>query len=418
MNIDESLTNYMYSFIETICAKFGPRFSCSKNERDANLWIKEEFDKFCDTTNLDEFETRPGLYPQGLIKVAGILSAISPIFIYLIFPFPIITTLFIFLALFVLVSELLMMKEWIGFLFSKKKSSNISGIIKPTEEVKFRIIIEGHTDSAKEMNIASLKETHRYLIGTMGVSFLILSIVISFWKFMAILILDDSFIQFQWNIFTFTILDLIYLISLIILYPFFLLLVKGFLGNRVVLGANDNLAATAVAAGVGKYLNSHRPKHVEVWICSQGSEEVGDKGAKAFVEKYGGMGYLDRSYNLVLECCGAADAILLVEKDMHGIVYDTEMNEELISVYNQLKSSNPDLLPLRIDRLKIGACDAVRYIENGYKATALFGVEKDKNKAVNWHSVEDNPENIEKKVLTDFLKFSLSFIEKIDERYE
>jgi len=418
MDNEKSLTDYMYNFIEEICERFGPRYSCSEQEKEANKWIKNEFDNFCDETNIDEFETRPALYPQGLVKVAGILSGFSPIFLPLFFPLPLITSILIFLSLFILVSELIFMKEWIWFLFRKKHSSNVFGIIKPTNETKFRIIIEGHTDSAKEMNIASMNEKLRYVIAIMGIIFLIFSVVISLWKFIGILIFQDDFILFNWTIFSISILDYIYFSSLFILYPFFILLVKGFLGKKVVLGANDNLAGTAVAAGIGKYFTERRPQNVEIWICSQGSEEVGDKGARAFVEKYGDKGYLDNSYNLILECCGTAEAILLVEKDMHGIVYDKEMNEQITSVINRLRKKDPNFLDFRTDKLKIGACDVVRYIENGYKATALFGVEKNKNKAVNWHSSEDIPENIDKKVLKDFLNICLNYINEIDKMYE
>lgn len=417
MDISKSLSDYMYNFIEEICERFGPRYSCSEQERETNKWIKKEFDNYCDKTTIDEFETRPGLYPQGLVKVAGILSGISPLFMPLLFPFPLITSILVFIALFVLVSELIFMKEWIWFLFKKKHSSNVFGIIRPKYKTEFRIIVEGHTDSAKEMNIASINEKLRYLIAILGISFLIVSIIFSFWKFIAFIILGYEFVLFPWFIISITILDYIYFILLIVLYPSFLLLVKGFLGKNIVLGANDNLAGTAVAAGIGKYLNENKLNNVEVWICSQGSEEVGDKGAKAFVEKYGELGYLDNAYNLVLECCGAAEAILLVEKDMHGIVYDKEMNQKLKSIYQELNKQNPDILDLRIDKLKIGACDVVRYIENNYKATALFGVEKNKNKAVNWHSSDDTPENIEKDVLNDFLKICLTFIKSIDKNY-
>lgn len=417
MKISHTLTDYMYNFIEEICEKFGPRYSCSEQEKQANKWIKTEFKNYCDEVKIDEFQTKPALYPQGLVKVAGILSGISPIFMPLYFPLPIITSIFIFLGLFVLITELIFMKEWIGFLFRKKTSSNVFGKIKPANETKFRIIIEGHTDSAKVMNIASINEISRLIIGFLGISFLVMSIIFSIWKFTALIILGEQIILINWFIISLTLLDVVYFLFLIFLYPFFLLLVKGFLGKDVVLGANDNLAGTAVAAGIGKYLNENRLKNIEVWICSQGSEEVGDKGARAFVEKYGELGYLNNAYNLILECCGAAEAILLVEKDMHGIIYDEEMNQELVSVYEDLKKNDEIMLNLRIDRLKIGACDVVRYIENGYKATALFGVEKTKNKAVNWHSKEDIPENIEKVVLRDFLVLSLKFIQKIDLKY-
>lgn len=414
MKIDESYSDYMYNFVDTICKKFGPRYSCSEAERNANIWIKEELDTFCDETIIDEFETRPALYPQGLIKVTGILAGVSPLFMPLAFPFPIISFILIILGLIVLYTELFLMKEWIRFLFQTKKSTNVFGIIKPTEEVKFRIVFEGHTDSAKEMNIASYKPIWRRIIGITGLYFLFHTIIFSLWKFIAQIISGTSIVITNWSIASITILDLIYFIPLILVYPFFVLLLKGFLGKTVVLGANDNLSASAVAVAIGKYLSKDRPKNVEVWIGSQGSEEIGDKGAKAFVEKYGKLGILDNSYTVVLECCGAAEDMCIIEKDMHQAVYDPEINKLLTKAHEEAKIENPDILDIRTGSLKIGACDACRFIHKGFKAAALMGMEHEKNRAVNWHSVKDAPENTYKKILQDFLIVSLKFVEIVD----
>jgi len=417
MKTDESYSDYMYNFIDTICKRFGPRYSCSESEKNANIWIKEELDKFCDETFIDEFETRPALYPQGFIKVAGILGGVSPLFMPLIFPFPIISLILVILGITVLYSELFLMKEWIGFLFKTKKSTNVFGIIKPTEEVKFRIIFEGHTDSAKEMNIASYKLRARQIIGRVGLYFLFHTIIFSLWKFIAQIVSGPSIVILDWGVVSITVLDLIYFIPLVIIYPFFILLLKGFLGKTVVLGANDNLSATAVAVAIGKHLSENRPRNVEVWIGSQGSEEVGDKGAKVFVEKYGKRGILDNSYTVVLECCGAAEDMFLIEKDMHRAVYNTEINNLLLHAHTEVKNENLDLLNIRTGNLKIGSCDACRYIHDGFKAAALMGMERVKNKAVNWHSINDAPENIEKKILSDFLSVSLKFVELVDNKF-
>ncbi|MBY8987703.1 MAG: M28 family peptidase [Candidatus Lokiarchaeota archaeon] len=417
MKTDKTYSGYMFNFIDTICKKFGPRYSCSEAEKNANIWIKEELDKFCDETFIDEFETRPALYPQGFIKVAGILGGISPLFMPFIFPFPIISLILVILGIIVLYSELFLMKEWIGFLFKTKKSTNVFGIIKPTGDVKFRVIFEGHTDSAKEMNIASYKLRARQMIGRVGLYFLFHTIIFSLWKFIAQLVSEPSIVIFNWGVVSITVLDLIYFIPLVIIYPFFILLLKGFLGKTVVLGANDNLSATAVAVAIGKHLSEHRPRNVEVWIGSQGSEEVGDKGAKAFVEKYGKMGILDNSYTVVLECCGAAEDMFLIEKDMHRAVYNSEINNMLLQAHANTKIENSDLLNVRTGSLKIGSCDACRYIHKGFKAAALMGMERVRNKAVNWHSVNDAPENIEKKILSDFLEVSLKFVELVDNKF-
>ena len=418
MKKDESYSDYMFNFIDTICKKFGPRYSCSESEKNANIWIKEELDKFCDKTFVDEFETRPAMYPQGFIKVAGILGGISPLFMPLIFPFPILSFIFVILGIIVLYSELFLMKGWIGFLFKTKKSSNVFGIIKPTGEVKFRIIFEGHTDSAKEMNIASYKPRNRQLVGIIGLYFLFHTIIFSLWKFIAQIFSGLSIVILNWGVVSITVLDLIYFIPLVIIYPLFILLVKGFLGKTVVLGANDNLSASAVAMGIGKYLSENRPKNVEVWVGSQGSEEVGDKGAHAFVKKYGKLGLLDNSYTVVLECCGAAEEMFLIEKDMHRATYSDVINNLLRDAHTNVKEKDSTILNLRKGSLKIGACDACRYIHDGYKAAALMGMEHEKNKAVNWHSIKDSPENINKKVLSDFLQVSLEFVRIVDTKYQ
>ena len=89
MKVEDSLIDYAHDFIKTICEKFGPRYSSSEAEKKANLWIKDEFNNFCDQTHLEEFETHPNLYPQGIIKMCGFFGGISFIFMPLMFPFSI-----------------------------------------------------------------------------------------------------------------------------------------------------------------------------------------------------------------------------------------------------------------------------------------------------------------------------------------
>ncbi|MFX0071585.1 MAG: M28 family peptidase [Candidatus Hermodarchaeota archaeon] len=418
MGLNNSYSDYMYNFVDTICKKFGPRYSCSKAEKDANIWIKNELDKFCDETFIDEFETHPGLYPQGLIKVSGIIAGISFIFMPLIYPFPIFSMILILIALLVLYSELFLMKEWIKFLFKKGTSSNVFGIIKPSEEVKFRIIFEGHSDSAKQMKIATYENKPPTIRIIIGIYYLFHTIIFSLLKFFAQIFYGSSIVLVEDGIISITIIDLYYFIPLIIIYPLFIWVVKGFLGKTVVLGANDNLAASAVSAAIGKYLSNKRPRNVEVWVGSQGSEEVGDKGAKAFVEKYGKLGILNNSYTIVLEECGGGDEIMMLEKDMHKAIYSKEINEKLLKSYDQLKNQKRNILPIKTGNLIIGSCDACRYIHKGFKAAAIIGVEKGKRKPPHWHSVDDTPENVHKENLQDFLELSLKFVELVDREFD
>ena len=95
MNSNNLYIDYAYNIIKDICEKFGPRYSSSEAEKNANLWIKQEFSKYCDETYLEEFKTNPNLYPQGIFKVTGIFAGIAFIFIPMIYPFPILSAILI-----------------------------------------------------------------------------------------------------------------------------------------------------------------------------------------------------------------------------------------------------------------------------------------------------------------------------------
>ena len=127
---------------------------------------------------------------------------------------------------------------------------------------------------------------------------------------------------------------------------------------------------------------------------------------------------MDNAYSIVLEESGDGEEILIVLKDMHKATYNMEIIEKIQRAHEKVKEENPDILPIRTGRLVIGSCDACRYIHKGYKAAAIMGTEKGRNKAPHWHSPEDTPEKINKKVLMDFLKISLKFVEIIDQEFE
>lgn len=419
MKTDKSYSEYMYNFVDTICKEFGPRYSCSEAEKKANLWIKQELDKFCDETFIDEFETHPGLYPLGIFRMLRILGAIAFVFMPIIFPFPIFSAICIFLGIFILLTELFMMKEWISFLFKKGVSSNVFGTIKPSGEPKFRIIIEGHTDSAVQMKIASFQDKPPILTVLLGVSYLALTVICSFVKFFGIL--NGTIVpQANWWIFSWTIVDWVYFIPFPLLFPLFLKTVSGFLGTTVVLGANDNLSASATAAAVGKYLKDHRPKNVEVWVGSQGSEEVGDKGAKAFVEKYGKqLGKLNDAYALVLDSAGAGTEIFIIYKDtMHRATHSMEIIERFQKAHDIYQGENQNAMKCGIGRIFLGSSDACRYAHAGYKTAAIIVIDGALKKPRHWHSIHDIPENLDKAVLYEMLETCLNFIELVDHEFD
>ncbi|MFX1298629.1 MAG: M28 family peptidase, partial [Promethearchaeota archaeon] len=184
--------------------------------------------------------------------------------------------------------------------------------------------------------------------------------------------------------------------------------------------ANDNLAASAISAAIGKYLSKNRPRNIEVWVGSQGSEEVGDQGARAFVKKYGKeKGLLDNAYAVVLDACGEGSEIFLIHKDtMHHATYSMEIIERIQKAHAMLKKEKPDIIDIDVGRIPLGSSDACRYIHAGYKAATIIVRDAALKKPRYWHSVEDIPENLDKGVLHTILEICLNFVEIVDQEYD
>lgn len=417
---NNSFTEYAYNIIKDISEKFGPRYSSSEAEKNANLWIKEEFSTYCDETYLEEFETNPNLYPQGIFKVTGFFAGIAFIFIPLIFPFPILSVIFISLGLFILFTELMFMKRWIKFLFRKGISSNVYGIIKPTGEVKYRILFEGHMDSAKQMRIAEREGAPPIKIFILGFIYLFFTLAFSIIKFtMQLLSSNTLTVIFSFGIIQLTIIDIFYFLPWLILYPCFIYLLRGFTGNTVVPGAADNLSGVAVSAAVGKYFNKNRPNNVEIIIASMGSEEIGDRGAKFFVEKHGDL--LKNCYSFIIDDAGAGNKLFFIEKDfMHRTTYSPEVLTRMEKAAELYRKENPNAAPYGKKKIPLGSSDACMYIKGGYKASFMVGVEESDSgisKPPHWHSVRDTWQNISKKMLESSIGIALKFVEIVDNEF-
>ena len=420
MKTDKSYLDYMYSFIDRICKEIGPRLAGTEKEIQAIDEIEKEVKNCSDETMRDDFYCTNQAYPGGFRTVAGILSVIG--FCFFPTPISIVTTILCTLGLVVLVMELMVLAEFIDFLYKKKKSQNIFGKIKPTSTTKKLIIFGGHSDSAYNIPFSKYgnkMNTMLYLAILLGVYALILGLI----KFILQFILQD-FVMFEFSIagipiFTITIIDFIFFIPFLGWFPYFLYVVINFIGKTMVQGANDNLSGVAVALGIGKYLSQNRPKHVEVWFGSFGAEEVGQRGSKAFVKKYGKQGILDNSLTVVLESVGGGEGIgILTTEKMYFTTHFKEVYKPLEQAFLKYKEENKTkgIVPYKLHEAVFAGTDAVRFSLKGYPACAIVGGAIETFFIKNWHSPDDIPENLNTKIMRDVLETCLYFVELIDQQ--
>ena len=148
MRCDDACRDYMYDFIKKICEEIGPRSSATPEEHEGLRLIEEELKSFSDETFRDDFECHPGSYPRGFVRI--LLIALTASYIMYLFS-PVITLIIIAVGLLLVFLQFFLLKEATDFLYKKKKSWNVFGKIKPTEETRKLVILGGHSDSAFEL---------------------------------------------------------------------------------------------------------------------------------------------------------------------------------------------------------------------------------------------------------------------------
>ncbi|NHJ49667.1 MAG: Zn-dependent exopeptidase M28 [Asgard group archaeon] len=414
----DEYTDYAYSYIETICNDIGPRFSCSDEERKANVWIESELSKYCDSTGIDEFQAHPKFFIQGIFRVVFPLGILSYLLNFLVFPYYILSSLIMLIACFILISDLVMLKGLIRPIFKKKSSTNAYGIVKPKKEVKFRVILDGHTDSAIELPWARVRKISILIfLVVFAVMFILYNLVYPITELILQITSSNHMIEYSWGIFEISNMDIIGLSIGFVLFLIFIGLFSGLISTRKVMGANDNLSGSAIAATAAKYFSKNRLDNIELVVLSTGSEEIGERGAKDFAEKHPEL--FENAYSLAIECVGAGKDLFIVEKDyFHLADYSQEVVTRVKTAYDDYKQENPDVISCQIGRLVIGSSNANIYIKKGYKAAFIIVQSEDAPwRPVHWHGRDDTFDKIDKKVLNDILGITITFVENVDKEF-
>lgn len=407
-------TDYAFDIIKEISEKIGPRFSCSKEEKEANLLIKQKLAKYCDQTSLEEFTTHPNWFPQGILRTNFILGLLSFLFLPFIFPLPIISATLLVLAILLLIFELVYLKGLLQFLTRKGTSSNVFGIIEPNQQPKIYLIFGGHTDSAKQMRLAVRSKLFVNIVMVLAILFPIFTFILSLMKFSYQLIGLSYKIYYQGQIIEWSIFDWIYYTVGFVLLIFYLILHYGLIGETVVMGANDNLSGTAVVLALAQHFKRNRPEHTGLIFLSTGSEECGEKGAKNFAKMH--PEYKKNSYSIIFECVGGGDEMLVVERDfMHDTKYSKEVVTLVEKAHEKLREKGFNTIPFNRAILPLGSSDASALGKKGFKTTFIVGLDHFTDKPKAWHSTTDTIENIDKDFLMQTIALGIQIVEIVDQ---
>ncbi len=383
----------MLRFIEMICEKVGPRIGGSEEESKAGDIIHETMSTFSDEVEKLEFEC----HPRGFLDWIWVTAVLYIVGVISYFFIPLLSIIFIFLAISVFFVQQMLLLEVVDFLFPKKKSFHVIGKIKPELTPKKLVLLAGHHDSAYEFPLLSkLGGKSAYLI-IFVLLITIINIILGIVKIILMMI------GAQGNS---TIVDTIQLIFFIIGVIVVLIVAKYLRSNKVVIRANDNLSAVAAAIECGKYFSKNKPKETELWIVSFAGEEH-MRGSKRFVAKYK-QELMEREVMLFNLECLSADKFLLATAEPTFLAKHSER------VIDFVKKAADDLeISIDVGPLKFAGSDAANFSRKGLHATMLFGLSK-KGTPPDWHTLNDTPERLSGERIAKATGIALHFVELVD----
>lgn len=230
---------------------------------------------------------------------------------------------------------------------------------KPSGEVKRRVIISGHADSAYEW-------TFNYLFGGKGFIAHFLISIIGILYFTAIAVwacIDGGILQAITNQ---NILIAMYVGCAFV--PFWILMYILFNPRIVSDGATDNLTGCALGIAFLKALQEEGVsfENTEVGCICAGGEEAGLRGSKAWVKAHKDDFNDCPTTILCLDTIREEEHMLVNYKDMNGLVKcDTEATELW------LDASERENMPCKKGSVALGATDAAAYTMGGFKSVCV-----------------------------------------------
>ncbi|MEX2683648.1 MAG: M28 family metallopeptidase [Candidatus Sigynarchaeota archaeon] len=402
--------------IEEICGVAWTRLPGSDGEKRAQAFIGEKMKALgADTVEIQTFTVHAGFFRWW--PVISIVLFYASMVLYHVFPIgslvaAVLAIANVFLKLF--------SYEFLDVLFKAKLSSNAVARVAPRDgrPPKRILLIGGHADSNYEYPIGSRFGTKLIpLLIPVFVSMVAGALVAGIKAGTSLA--NDGFIAgldaAAWRAFTSPgWLDVLYFIVLGTV-PYASWMGFGMVSSKPVPGANDNLSGVAVALLLLERFAKpdQRPRNVELWFVSFGSEEGGMKGSKhaaRLVRDALDAGKLGAPSVWVVnfDSIAAKGPMLVATKEpLYRCTY-------IPDVYTQMEASAKKAgVDVVVKSLAAGT-DSAPFGRLGIPATGIVCMGEGHSPA-NWHSLDDTPENIEPAGIEHCVKLGAQFIRDVDE---
>lgn len=411
--IDENV-DYTVKEITNVIKKYGPRESGNENCLAAQKHLKKEMDTYCDGTSFESYKMAPKAFLQWTKFVAAgvflsivvcailVFTSVIPYFVA-----QCIVAGFIFVGLSITAVEFLFYKQFTDVFYKKIEGHNLLGVRKPRGEVKKRIIISGHIDSAYEWrHILYGKKTPLMPIlmaWTIGGAFV--SLVIAIIAIIANFVDMGAFGDFMVNYsYLFHFLTALAMVTLFLFVDF----------KTISPGANDNLTGTYAAACALRMLDMAGVDFENTEVCAMitDGEEAGLRGCKQWAKDHYDE-YMNSGVETAVLCVDTLtdlEYLNVYNKDMTGTVKNDPKFSQLVmdsaidAGYNDLKFAT----------VSFGSSDAAAFSQAGITATCLAAM--DPSPADYYHNRRDSYDRLVPEAIRTGYEIILSTIFNFDEK--
>lgn len=395
----ESYAAWVVEQVRHVIECFGTRAPGSEGEREAQEYIREAMADFCDgEVLLEPFQVAD--------KAFFYMPAVASLFIiFSVFCWhvhPLLSVALDLYAVTLLYFQLLRYRLFLDGMYKPGESCNVHGRIAPSGEIRRRVILSGHVDSAHEWRFLYLiPRFFRLAVIALftGLTLLVLLHLGTALAWAAGGVYWEQALRigwFQWVLFP---------------LPFI-----GFFFNNmqvVVPGANDNLSGVFTSLAIGRALKKEGLSlaHTELMIVSMGSEEAGLRGAKVFAEKH-------------KESCSDVQTLFIgleTFRDLeHMTIYDRDMNGRVRhdpQVCALLKEAGKRCgLDLPFGSLFFGSSDAAAFTQAHWQAGLLAAM--DPAPPSYYHTRLDNWDNMNPDCLQQAIRITAVALKLFDEQPE
>ena len=412
--------DYTVKEITSVIKRYGPRESGNKNCLATQKHIDKEMKPFCDETGFESYKMAPKafLHFTKTVSVAVFLS----IFVCLILAYTgvfdgigksdfflaqCITGGVILVGLIITALEFLFYKQFCDVFYKKVEANNYYAVRKSKNEVKRRIIISGHCDSAYQWrHIYYGKKLPLMGIcmgGTIGGA--IISVIIALITVIANFVDMGAFGDFMLNYsYYFHIITGLFMITLFLFVDF----------KTISPGANDNLTGTYAAVCALRMLDMAGVEfeNTEVVAMITDGEEAGLRGCKQWAKNHKDE-YMNQGVETAVLCVDTLtdlEHLNVYSRDMTGTVKHDEKFSQLV-MDSAIEAGHDDL---KFANVFFGASDAAAFSQEGITATCLAAM--DPAPADYYHNIRDSYDRLVPEAIKAGYEVILSTIFNFDEK--